>query len=226
MGVSKDWLYVMDDSTPLGGTPDGTSEVVAARGGRPRDPAVDTAIILATRRRLVTDGYSNMTMGNIAKDAGVTRPTLYRRWPGKLDLVIDALDYGFKAQRQSYPVEPWEGLSAVDALTEAVRRLDQTYFNPDAIVLMGNFIGEAYRTPELLAVVRKHALEPRVSLIKEVIEALKERGEVRLDVDTHAVATLCYGSYLGAYLLGGFADREDVANRVVAALWPSIKAAD
>ena len=198
----------------------------AARGGRPRDPAVDTAIILATRRRLVSDGYSKMTMGDIAKDAGVTRPTLYRRWRGKLELVVDALDFGFRAQRDSYPVEPWEGLSAVDALTEAVRRLDQTYFNPDAIVLMGNFIGEAYRTPELLDVVRKHALEPRVALINQVIEALKDRGEVRLDVDTHAVATLCYGSYLAAYLLGGFTGREDIANRVVAVVWPSIRASN
>jgi len=198
----------------------------AARGGRPRDPAVDTAIILATRRRLVSDGYSKMTMGDIAKDAGVTRPTLYRRWPGKLELVVDALDFGFRAQRDSYPVEPWEGLSAIDALTEAVRRLDQTYFNPDAIVLMGNFIGEAYRTPELLDVVRKHALQPRVALMYQVIEALKDRGEVRLDVDTHAVATLCYGSYTAAYLLEGFAGREDIATRVVAVVWPSIRASN
>jgi AcrR family transcriptional regulator len=210
----------------VSGDPRKPSTDTAVRGGRPRDPAVDTAIILATRRRLVSDGYSNMTMGDIAKDAGITRPTLYRRWPGKLELVVAALDFGFRAQRDSYPVEPWEGLSAIEALTEAVRRLDQRYFNPDAIVLMGNFIGEAYRTPELLDVVRKHALEPRVALINQVIEALKERGEVRLDVDTHAVATLCYGSYLAAYLLGGFTGREDLANRVVAVVWPSIRASD
>jgi AcrR family transcriptional regulator len=203
-----------------------SSDDPAARGGRPRDPAVDTAIIMATRRRLVSDGYSNMTMGDIAKDAGVTRPTLYRRWPGKLELVVAALDFGFRAQRDSYPIEPWEGLSAIEAFTEAVRRLDQTYFNPDAIVLMGNFIGEAYRTPELLDVVRKHALQPRAALMYQVIEALKDRGEVRREVDTHAVATLCYGSYTAAYLLEGFAGREDIATRVVAVVWPSIRASD
>ena len=213
----------MVDSSNRGEPDVQSTDDAAARGGRPRDPAVDTAIILATRRRLVSDGYSNMTMGDIAKDAGVTRPTLYRRWPGKLELVVAALDFGFRAQRDSYPTEPWEGLSAIEALTEAVRRLDQTYFNPDAIVLMGNFIGEAYRTPELLDVVRKHALEPRVSLINQVLEALKVRGEVRDDIDTHAVATLCYGSYLAAYLLGGFAGREDIATRVVAVIWPSIR---
>jgi AcrR family transcriptional regulator len=67
-----------------------------ARGGRPRDPAIDEAIIVATRARLVRDGYSRMTLGDIAADAGVSRPTLYRRWGSKFELVTDALDYGFR----------------------------------------------------------------------------------------------------------------------------------
>ncbi|MDT7669214.1 MAG: hypothetical protein QOC74_1997, partial [Pseudonocardiales bacterium] len=69
----------------------------ASRGGRPRDPALDEVIIRATRRRLVLDGYSAMTIADIATDAGVSRPTIYRRWAGKLELTIDALDYGFRA---------------------------------------------------------------------------------------------------------------------------------
>jgi AcrR family transcriptional regulator len=198
-------------------------DVVAARGGRPRDPAVDTAIILATRRRLVSDGYSNMTMGDIAKDAGVTRPTLYRRWSGKFELVVAALDFGFRAQRDSYPVERLSQLSPVEALTEAVRRLDPTYFNPDAMVLMGNFIGETLRTPELLATVREHGVEPRVELIKQVLEDLRARGEVRSDVDIPTITAMCFGSYFGAFLLSGMG-REDLANRIVATLWPSIRA--
>ncbi len=43
-------------------------------GGRPRNPALDEAIILATRARLVQDGYSRMTLGDIAADAGVSLP--------------------------------------------------------------------------------------------------------------------------------------------------------
>src|SRR5436309_15618478 len=102
-------------------------------GGRPRDPALDEAIILATRARLVRDGYSRMTIGDIAADAGVTRPTLYRRWGTKFDLVVDALDYGFRRQRDMYTLDLSE-LGPREALTEAVRRLDPAYFNPDAMV--------------------------------------------------------------------------------------------
>src|SRR3954453_23960656 len=106
-------------------------------GGRPRGPKLDEAIILATRARLVRDGYSRMTLGDIAADAGVSRPTLYRRWNSKLDLVAEALDYRFRKQRDPYDVD-LSALSPRDALVEAVRRLDPSYFNPDAMVLMGN----------------------------------------------------------------------------------------
>src|SRR3954449_12797240 len=84
-------------------------------GGRARDPALDEAIILAARARLVQDGYSRMTIGDIAADAGVSRPTLYRRWSNKFELVTDALDYGFRKQRDMHgldltQLEPREAL--------------------------------------------------------------------------------------------------------------------
>src|SRR2546421_10309298 len=72
----------------------------ARAGGRPRDPALDEAIILATRARLVQDGYSRMTIGDIAADAGVSRPTLYRRGGTTIQLLTDALGYGVRQQRR------------------------------------------------------------------------------------------------------------------------------
>ena len=194
----------------------------SAKGGRPRDAGLDEAIILATRRRLVVDGYSKMTLGDIASDAGVTRPTLYRRWPGKFELVVDALDYGFRAQRDTYPTLPLAELPALDALTEAMRRVDPAYFNPDAMVLMGNFMGEALRTPQLLEILREHAVEPRLALVEGVLIDLQARGHVRHDIDTRTIATLCFGSYYAAFLRGD-TDREDLARRVVAVLWPGIR---
>lgn len=195
---------------------DGTS-----RGGRPRDPALDEAIIAATRRRLVVDGYSKMTIGDIAADAGVSRPTIYRRWKDKLELTIDALDYGLRVQRSTYPQVNLESLPALEALTEAVRRVDPCYFNPDAMVLMGNFMGETIRTPELLEVVQEHAVEPRLDLVERVLRHLQDRGEVRADVDVHTVATMCFGAYYAAFLRAE-ADRSKLAERVVAVLWPGI----
>jgi AcrR family transcriptional regulator len=191
------------------------------RGGRPRNEALDEAIILATRDRLVRDGYSRMTIGDIAADAGVTRPTLYRRWPSKFELVVDALDYGFRKQRDMYTVDLSQ-LEPRDALIEAVRRVDPAYYNPDAMVLMGNFAGEATRTPELLEILRKHAVEPRVTLVEKVLAELQERHAVRVGIDAHTIATICFGSYFAAFYRNE--PRKEIPEQVVAVLWPAIVA--
>jgi AcrR family transcriptional regulator len=190
-------------------------------GGRPRDSALDEAIILATRQRLMKDGYSRMTIGDIVADANVTRPTLYRRWKNKLDLVVDALDYGFRKQGDMYTVDLSQ-LDGREALVEAVRRVNPTYYNPDAMVLMGNFAGEAIRTPELLDVLRRHAVEPRVALVERALGQLRESGAVRADIDARTIATMCFGSYFAAFYRGE--DSKQVPEQVVAVLWPGIAA--
>lgn len=188
-------------------------------GGRPRDAALDEAIIRATRNRLVSDGYSRMTIGDIAADAGVSRPTLYRRWDNKFALVVDALDYGFRRQKDSYAVDLAD-LEPREALAEAVRRLDPAYFTPDAMVLMGNAAGEATRTPELLDILRRHAVEPRIALLENLLAQLQERGAVRAGIDRHTIATLCFGSYFAAFYRGEPA--AGIPAAVVDVLWPVI----
>jgi AcrR family transcriptional regulator len=191
-------------------------------GGRPRDAALDEAIILATRGRLVRDGYSRMTIGDIAADANVSRPTLYRRWETKFDLVVDALDYGFRKQREMYTLD-LSRMEPREAFVEAVRRLDPAYFNPDAMVLMGNFAGEANRTPQLLEILREHAVEPRVTLVENVLTELQDRGAVRDDLDKHTIATMCFGSYFAAFYRGE--RKNEIPEAVVAVLWPAIASA-
>jgi AcrR family transcriptional regulator len=190
-------------------------------GGRPRDAALDEAIILATRDRLVRDGYSRMTIGDIVADAKVSRPTLYRRWSTKFDLVVDALDYGFRRQQDRYTLD-LGAMEPREALVEAVRRLDPAYFNPDAMVLMGNFAAEAIRTPELLEILREHAVQPRVSLVENVLSQLQERGAVRAGIDKHTIATMGFGSYLAAFYRGE--GGEDIPEAIVSVLWPAIAA--
>ncbi|MQY12057.1 putative HTH-type transcriptional regulator [Streptomyces sp. RB5] len=65
--------------------------VEGRRTGRPRSAAADRAILAATRAALVELGWSRLTLGDVASRAGVAKTTLYRRWPGKNELVVDAL---------------------------------------------------------------------------------------------------------------------------------------
>src|SRR5579875_2279322 len=61
------------------------------RVGRPRDPRVDTAVHAATLQLLVESGYQATTVQAIARRAGVSAPTVYRRWSNKAEIVEDAV---------------------------------------------------------------------------------------------------------------------------------------
>jgi AcrR family transcriptional regulator len=59
--------------------------------GRPRDPATARAILAATLAIIAEEGYTNLALTEVAKRAGVSTATLYRRWPSKAPLVLDAV---------------------------------------------------------------------------------------------------------------------------------------
>lgn len=61
------------------------------RQGSRRDPAIDEAVLTATRTLLVERGYSATTIDLIAARAGVSRPAVYRRWSSKAQLVHEAV---------------------------------------------------------------------------------------------------------------------------------------
>src|SRR5437764_14119622 len=63
----------------------------AARTGRPRDPQVDAAIRSATLELLVDEGYQATPIQAIARRAGVSAPSIYRRWSNKAELVEAAV---------------------------------------------------------------------------------------------------------------------------------------
>ena len=68
------------------------------RAGRPRSADADRAILAATRATLAEQGWSGLTLGDVAARAGVAKTTLYRRWPGKNELVVDAIAALFEEQ--------------------------------------------------------------------------------------------------------------------------------
>jgi AcrR family transcriptional regulator len=56
-----------------------------------RDPDVDAQVLAATRRLLTERGYRRTSIDAIAEASGVSRPTIYRRWPSKAHVVYDAV---------------------------------------------------------------------------------------------------------------------------------------
>lgn len=198
------------------------AETSTSTGGRPRDPVIEEAIIESTRMLLATKGYSSMTIGDIVADAGVTRPTLYRRWPNKYELAIDALRYGLRKQREAYPPVSLDDFGPREAMLEAVRRLDPRFFNPRAMTLHGNFMAEAEREPGLIAQMREQGNQTRCQELTDVLVELQRRGAVRQGIDIDMIVSLCFGSYFADFNRYGGDVSADFAERVVATLWPVI----
>jgi AcrR family transcriptional regulator len=61
-----------------------------ASAGRPRSEAAHQAILDATLELLAEVGFSALTVEGVAQRAGVGKATIYRRWPSKLPLVVEA----------------------------------------------------------------------------------------------------------------------------------------
>src|SRR5438132_11861364 len=64
-----------------------------SRRGRPRDPAVDQAILAAAVDLLAEGGYARLTMEQVAARAGVGKASVYLRWPNKVTLVAEAIQH-------------------------------------------------------------------------------------------------------------------------------------
>ena len=112
--------------------------VVPALPGRPRDPAIDDAILDATRSLLREVGYQQLSFETVARRAGVTRPTIYRRWPSKMHLVHEAV---FPSSRLiTAPVSDDVGAE----LGQLVRKMVASYARPEAQAALPGLIADLH----------------------------------------------------------------------------------
>lgn len=160
------------------------------RPGRPRDPAVDAAILAAARELVLETGYGSATIEAVARRAGVGRPTVYRRWANRADLVFDAL---FEAT-ETVPI-PDTG----DLLTDLVslgRVVADDMSSPAAAQALVAVMAEVGSDSEIAAQVRQQTIQPRVDALAVLVERAQEQGTARRDIDPtlviHAIAGVFY----------------------------------
>src|SRR5436305_15336789 len=99
-----------DGARDLTRTGEPVSAPVQVRRGRPRDPGVDVAIRPATADLLGEIGYARLTMDEVAARAGVSKASLYLRWPNTVALVAEAL----QQRARAVPESPDSGALATD----------------------------------------------------------------------------------------------------------------
>lgn len=164
--------------------------------GRPRSPEVNRGVLQAALRVMGRKGYAGMTMDEVALEAGVTRPTIYLRYPGKAELATAAL-----AAHRDLGRPDETGDLRVD-LVARLRHFKKGVERPFGMAMIGSVLAEEHNTPELLALFRERLVEPRRREISEVLEHARERGELREAADIEAAVNALVGSYYARYLAG------------------------
>jgi AcrR family transcriptional regulator len=145
--------------------------------GRPRSAAADAAILAATREALVELGWSKLTLGDVATRAGVAKTTLYRRWAGKNELVVDAVAELFDELRL-----PDLGSLAAD-IEGVVLQFAAILARPEAACGLMAVVAESTRDDALRARIRTSIVEPQKRLVLQGRERAQQRGELPPEPD-------------------------------------------
>jgi AcrR family transcriptional regulator len=185
-----------------------------ARGaGRPLDENVDAAIIDTAWRLLLEEGYARMSIAQVAEEARVGRPAIYRRYKDKAELVAAVLA---DKQARNAPIDTGSARGDLIAHLEFARRRF-------AIELAGTMIVEGRKHPELLEGFRRGMLEPRVGDIITALERGKERGEVRTDLDSEVAVHALMGAFMYHRIAAG-QPKKGWSEHVVDTLWRAFEA--
>ena len=185
-----------------------------ARGsGRPLDEGVDAAILETAWRLLLRDGYSRMSIAQIAEEARVGRPAIYRRYRDKSELVAAVI------ADKSASVQPIDTGNARQDLVEHLELARRRF----TVRLAGTLLVEEPEHPELLEQFRSHMLQPRRDAIAASLLRGQERGEVRADLDVELAAAALMGSFMFQQLASGRPSK-GWSEHVVDTLWAGFAA--
>jgi AcrR family transcriptional regulator len=137
-----------------------------------RGEARERAILSAVVELLGEAGYEAMTMDAVAARAHASKTTIYRRWPGKPELVKAAVD-GYVAGR--LPVSADTGSLRGDLM--AVMRAMGGHLTDEFLAMMSGLVHAMRSDPELAGVMRSH-LADDYSAALPIIRRAAGRGEV------------------------------------------------
>ncbi|MFI9508953.1 TetR/AcrR family transcriptional regulator [Nocardia sp. NPDC052566] len=149
----------------------------AARTRR-RGSNLEAALRDAALAELAEVGYAGLTMEGVAKRAETGKAALYRRWPSKAELVLDALRQVLPDPRTAGPASALRA-GFVAALTGMADVLAGRTAAPGFGVL-----AEISRVPELRNAFADAVIRPRMRFMQELLDAAVERGEIAAAVVT------------------------------------------
>jgi AcrR family transcriptional regulator len=175
-----------------------SQEITAGRRkpGRPRSKKSEEAIISATTKLLHDEGYDKLTVLKVAAHARASKSTIYRRWPTKEHLIIEA----FNRWPSLTPPDKGDVLSD---LLDLYRQFLRVLHRPPSNGIMPTLVAEKTRNPALAAVFDP-LMQKRRDPVRAVFRRAVERGELSRDTDTElAIDAIMGATVLRLYFTSG-----------------------
>lgn len=186
-----------------------TSPSPDAAVARPRvEGDREQQILDATLEVLGDVGYDRLTMDAVATRAKASKATLYRRWNGKVSLVIDAL-----LSAKSTPRAPDTGSLRGDLIESFCGLGGLT--DEKSVATFASVITAISRDQDFARAFRTEVIGPKAALSRSIFERARERGEIGDDVDIDLLAPALAGIALHRMYVMGERPDEALITRVI-----------
>lgn len=184
--------------TTAGSVPVSPELKTSRSGGRPRSEPTRKAILAATLKLLQNESVQAITIEAIAREAGVSKATIYRWWQTKASVVIDAfVENHIMRTPMRHDIHPAE------ALLEHWR-LFATQYAGWAGRIVGQILAEGQSNPDVQREFRERFYYGRRAVVREVFNNLRKVVPAAANMDSELLTELLYSSVY-VRLFWGFA---------------------
>jgi AcrR family transcriptional regulator len=170
------------------------------------------AILAATTQLLAEVGYTALTIEGVATRAGVGKATVYRWWPSKGALVIEAMSTAL----DMVPV-PESGDLRKDLLAVG-KGIVQTLAHTPAGTVIPALAADIMHDPEMAEQFRNQMIRPRRSAVTQILRRAADRGELPADLDIDLLLDVYAGAVFYRVLVSGEPVTDLLAEQLVSLL--------
>jgi AcrR family transcriptional regulator len=185
---------------------------------RRRGAALEDAILEAAYAELTEVGYTAFTVEGVSARARTGKASIYRRWPTKQELVMDALEVGLPTPEQcGFAPSYDDSTTTQDALYAVARKIASVVTSP-AGDAMRTIKCEAMADPKLAKLIDDRFQAPRRAALIALLQRGIQRGEVRPGAATALVADVIPAVLTHRVVM----QRESLTERDIAAIMEQV----
>jgi AcrR family transcriptional regulator len=174
---------------------DGNGDGSKRSPGRPRSEQARLSILRSTLQLLAKKGFPELTIEAVAAHAGVAKATVYRWWPDKAALIVDA--FASSATRKLH--FPDTGSVKKD-MSQQMRQVIKIFRSPQGRILSA-MLGAGQSDPSLIAAFRERFMMPRRQEAYATLRRGMQRGQLRKDIDMDLLLDSLYGPIYMRFLI-------------------------